>query len=617
MAETPQQAAERLTRNIGTVVNVYPYRNMDGTPSFYNLRILQADNNKTFRMMSDGGNGFELRRHNSLRRETGWPLYGLSTLSCDGAVWVVEGERDADSLAAFGLPAVTSGGSSTDEAADWTPLAGREVVIWPDNDEAGRSYGERVARKLGTLGTSVSCIDVGSLGLGEKEDCSDWLARHRYACADDVRALIPKPLATAELLNLCRSWVLRYCVVSFAQSNVLAAWIMLTWSVGAFDLVPYLHVTAPEKQCGKSRLLEVLAAVVKTPWFTGRVTAAVLARKVDQDKPTLLLDEMDAAAGSGDEYMEAVRNILNVGYTRNGKTSICVGKGAEIGYRDLSCFGPKAFASIGKIPDTVADRSIVIAMRRKKESEKVDRFRDREVRQQSKPIAEALKRWADRDIDAMRELRPELPEELTDRQQDISEPLIVIADLAGGEWPALIRSSLLEVFGSVASEDGSTGVMLLRDIRDLFETRIGRDKDRISSVDLVESLCSLEGRPWADSNRGKGMTPNNLARKLKDFDIYPKDIRFSNVHLKGYSKDMFEDSWARYCPNHPTLNRDNATTCINIGDLCDIETGTDSSRHGLKSDENPHQSSVVTASRPETSSMSEELSEEAFEVGRI
>jgi hypothetical protein len=455
------------------------------------------------------------------------------------------------------------------------------------------------------------------LGVGEKEDCSDWLAKHPEAGANDVRSLIPKPLGTAELLNQCRRWVHRYSVVSQAQGNVLAAWIMLTWSVDAFDLVPYLHVTAPEKQCGKSRLLEVLAAVVNRPWFTGRVTAAVLARKVDQDKPTLLLDEMDAAVGSGDEYAEAVRGILNVGFMRNGKVSICVGKGADISFRDLTCFGPKAFAGIGKIPDTVADRSIVIAMRRKRESETVERFRERDVRQQAKPITEALKRWAGVHVKALREARPELPDELSDRQQDISESLIAIADLAGGKWPMLMRSSLLDVFGSAASEDGSQGVMLLRDIRDVFETRTGFDEDRISSVDLVENLCSLEGRPWADWNHGKGMTANNLARKLKDFGIYPSAIRFNSGVAKGYSKDLFEDAWERYCPTIPTLNDYTVTTRVNTDDLCVFKPLQEETCYRLKSDENPRQSSTVTVLPFKTQNMHEQGSEDMFEVGRI
>jgi hypothetical protein len=319
--------------------------------------------------------------------------------------------------------------------------------------------------------------------------------------------------------------------------------------VDAFDIVPYLHITSAEKQSGKTRVLEVLNAVVNRPWFTGRVTAAVLARKVDQDKPTLLLDEIDAAIGSGDEYMEAVRCILNSGFLRNGKVSICVGKGADISFRDLSCFGPKAFAGIGNIPDTVSDRSIVILMRRKRDSERVERFRDRDVRQQAKPVIEALSRWAKKNIETLREARPELPEEFGDRQQDISECLIAIADLAGGEWPDVMRSSLRELFGSSASEDGSIGVILLRDIRSVFNSQTGADAaDRISSAEMVKSLGEMEGQPWADLNRGKGLTANYLARKLSKYGIYPNTVRFSTQVLKGYSRDMFEDAWDRYCP---------------------------------------------------------------------
>lgn len=615
--ETLFDAAKQLTAGIGTLEKAYEYRDDAGRLLFCNLRIIQRGGKKTFRMMSDAGNGFELKRDDSLRPEAGWPLYGISTLRRAGAVWVVEGEKDVDSLTALGLPAVTSGSTSTDEHADWTPLAGREVVIWPDNDEAGKRYAGRVAEALSLLGANVSSVDLGALGLAEKEDCSDWLAKHPGAGADEVLALIPQPVGTAELLNQCRRWVHRYSVVSPQQSNVLAAWIMLTWAVDAFDLVPYLHVTAPEKQCGKSRLLEVLASVVNRPWFTGRVTAAVLARKVDQDKPTLLLDEMDAAVGSGDEYAEAVRGILNVGFMRNGKVSICVGKGADISFRDLTCFGPKAFAGIGKIPDTVADRSIVIAMRRKRESETVERFRERDVRQQAKPIIESLKGWASKHIKVLRDARPELPDELSDRQQDISESLIAIADLAGDKWPALMRSSLLEVFGSAAAEDGSHGVMILRDIRDLFESRTGPDEDRISSVDLVENLCSLEGRPWADWNHSKGMTPNNLARKLKDFGIYPGAIRFSSGVAKGYSKDLFDDAWERYCPTMPTLNGYTVTTRVNTDDLCDSKPLQEESCYRLKSDENTRQSSTVTVLPLKTQNVREEGSEELFEVGRI
>ena len=75
---------------------------------------------------------------------------------------------------------------------------------------------------------------------------------------------------------------------------------------------------SPEKRSGKTRLLEVLALIVARPWFTGRVTAAVLVRKLAKETPTLLLDESDAAFAAEKEYAAALRGILNAGYRRGG-----------------------------------------------------------------------------------------------------------------------------------------------------------------------------------------------------------------------------------------------------------------------------------------------------------
>ena len=96
-----------------------------------------------------------------------------------------------------------------------------------------------------------------------------------------------------------------------------------------------------------------------------------------------------------------------------------------------------------------------------------------------------------------------------------------------------MRSSLGELFGSSASDDGSTGVRLLRDIRSIFDSRTEPDADRISSAEMVKTLHEIEGQPWADWNRGRGLTVNNLASKLKEYGINPKTVRFSSGPLRG------------------------------------------------------------------------------------
>lgn len=277
---------------------------------------------------------------------------------------------------------------------------------------------------------------------------------------------------TEALLESCRAWLHRYVVLSPQQGIVIAAWVLHTWAIEAAECTPYLHVTAPEKGCGKSRLLETVEPIVYRPCKTGGMSAAALVRTMDKDKPTLLLDEFDAAMGADKEYSEALRAILNEGFRIGGNFRKVDGKNHDL--RTFEVFGAKAIAGIGKIPDTVASRSIVIEMRRKTQTECVEQFRQREVRLAASPLVQSLQAWASTDrLHCLREARPHIPERLTDRQKDISEPLLAIADLAGGLWPAMLREALVGLFGSSASEDDSNGVTLLRDIRTIFEDREG------------------------------------------------------------------------------------------------------------------------------------------------
>ena len=192
MTETPQQAATRLTSGIGTLEGVYEYRDANDSLVFCNLRIRQNGSGKTFRMMSNVTGTFLLKRPNEKRPPKGWPLYGLASLAREGKVFVVEGEKCVDSIHALGMAAVTSGSTSTDEHADWSPLSGRDVVLWPDNDDAGRRYMDRVQEALHGVASKVERIDPGALGLGDKEDCFDWLAHHPEAGVGDVLTLVPK-----------------------------------------------------------------------------------------------------------------------------------------------------------------------------------------------------------------------------------------------------------------------------------------------------------------------------------------------------------------------------------------------------------------------------------------
>lgn len=121
----------------------------------------------------------------------GKPLYLLHEISGnpDAPVIVVEGENCADALAKLGIVATTSGGAGSAATADWSPLDGREVTIWPDFDEPGQQYAGNVAERLRALGCAVNVIDVAALDLAPKGDAVDWLAAHPGAVAAEVLAL--------------------------------------------------------------------------------------------------------------------------------------------------------------------------------------------------------------------------------------------------------------------------------------------------------------------------------------------------------------------------------------------------------------------------------------------
>jgi hypothetical protein len=351
---------------------------------------------------------------------------------------------------------------------------------------------------------------------------------------------------TAELLEAAAGFIRGYVVVSDTQLVANALWTLHTHVFDAADATPYLSITSPEKESGKTRLLEVLELVVARPWLTGRVSAAVLARKVADKTPTLLLDESDAAFNGDREYAETLRGVLNSGHRRGGCSSLCVGQGASMSYVDLSTFCPKAIAGIGHLPDTVSSRSITIRLKRKAPGEQVKRFRRREAQETADPLHQWLVSWGEFHVDRLAEARPELPAALGDRAADCWEPLLAIADLAGGDWPHLTRTAAVELSGG-DTEDGSVRVRLLADCRTMFD-----GYDHLKSKELIAALCDDEEAPWGSWHKGTPISARALARLLEPFGIHSRNIRQEDGSVpKGYLRESFEDAWKRYLPFHP------------------------------------------------------------------
>jgi hypothetical protein len=352
----------------------------------------------------------------------------------------------------------------------------------------------------------------------------------------------------SDLLDSVAVFLRRYVVLTDEQADAVALFVAHTHTFDAAEATGYLAITSAEKRSGKTRLLEVLEMLFCRPWLTGRVTAAVLVRKIDKLCPTLLLDETDAAFKGPEESREALRGTLNSGYRRGGRTSLCVGTGASITFRDFQTFCPKAIAGIGQLPDTGADRSIPIRLKRRASHERVERFRRRDVDAEARPIRENLVQVGVDAIETLRDARPELPGELDDRAADCWEPLFAIADLAGGDWPARARRAA-RTLSSHGREDDSLGVKLLGDIYDVFE-RLAQT--RISKRQIVAELLALDEAPWGDL-RGRPLDGRQLGRLLRPFRISSRTVRIPGADtVNGFQREQFEDAWRRYLRWQPS-----------------------------------------------------------------
>jgi len=342
----------------------------------------------------------------------------------------------------------------------------------------------------------------------------------------------------------------RFISAGEAELSVLVLWTIHTHAfIGGNYYTPYLAITSAEKQSGKTRVLEVLKSVVRDPLITASISPAALARSVDKRKPTLLMDELDALLKGDKEMSEALRGILNSGFQADGVYTRMVGVGTEMKPEHFSTFSPKAMAGIGALPDTIADRCITIRLERSPRGT-CEKFRPRGLGRKAKQLHQVLEglkaraaTWAKQHIKILADAEPECPSEFSDRQQDIAEPLLAIADLIGGNWPDRARESLVTLFTSSAAKDTSIRVRLLTDIKAIFD-ETGLDK--IATKELVEKLCEIETSPWGEWRHGKPMTDYALAGQLKPFEIFPRSIRIDDHTKKGYVRESFLSAWERY-----------------------------------------------------------------------
>lgn len=353
----------------------------------------------------------------------------------------------------------------------------------------------------------------------------------------------PQAVNAAELLTDIAATVRRFIICQPETADAAALWAAMTWFIGVVQVAPIAAITAPEKRCGKSQMLFVLRRLSRRALAASSISPAALYRSIEAWEPTLLIDEADACMKDNEE----LRGIINSGHTRDSAYVIRT-VGDDHTPKKFSTWGAKAIAGIGSLADTIADRSVNLELRRKMPDESVERLRYAEP-QTFENLAAKLARFSEDNREAVRRARPNIPAQLNDRAQDNWEPLLAIADVAGGQWPELARKAALKVSGE-AEAPMTNGAELLSDIRAAFE-RIGRD--RIGTADLINQLCADDEAPWAGFNRGQPMRPRQLAKKLEAYGIKSKTIRIGVTTMKGFEEEQFQDAFHRYLSALPEM----------------------------------------------------------------
>jgi hypothetical protein len=391
----------------------------------------------------------------------------------------------------------------------------------------------------------------GGPGACDRDGCAHltlWHGEHgRYRkrpCRQcSCPAYLPQPEGAA-ILGQLHAVLTRYVILPSDKAAVaVALWIAATHAQPAWAHAPRLVIRAPVKRCGKSRLLDIVEGTCHAPLITVNASPAAVYRAIGGEvTPTLLVDEADTIfGGKNAEANEDLRGLLNAGHQRN-RPAIRWDAGTR-SLETIPTFAMAALAGIGAMPDTIEDRAVVIKMRRRAPGETVAPFRHRRDRPALTGLAAQLASWLGKHLAELEKAEPSMP--LEDRAADTWEPLVAVADLAGGLWPGLARDAAVVLTADQDTEArASDGIQLLADIRAAFAA-LGNPQ-AVTTKDLLTVLNSDPEAPWAALGPS-GLTGKRLGDMLSDFEIRSDTIRFPVGQAKGYHRPDFIDAWARYC----------------------------------------------------------------------
>jgi hypothetical protein len=353
----------------------------------------------------------------------------------------------------------------------------------------------------------------------------------------------PQAVAGDTLLHDLAALVGRHVIVDDHSKVAGALWIPLCFLVEVVDIMPLLVITSPTKRCGKSRLLTLLLKLVRRPMPGVALTAATLYRAIEKWHPTLLIDEADGLLkdSKGNDNVE-LRSVINASHTRDfAFVPRCVGEAHDV--QNFSTWAPKALALIGRMPDSMMDRAILIQMRRKTKSEQVTRIRET-PQEAFEELRSRIVRFCQDNADKIKHHTPALPAGINDRAEDCWLPLLAIADIAGGDWPELARKAAVAL--SADNDDADTfATKVLRALRqDFIDDRETDDDGFQITTDICDHFNQDKEAPWAHFKNG--MTAELLARTLSPYKIKSDRTTHEGKQVRGYYWRKLKPVFDRY-----------------------------------------------------------------------
>lgn len=353
------------------------------------------------------------------------------------------------------------------------------------------------------------------------------------------------------LLNRIHDFTRRFiCYPSDHASTSHVLWIAHTHLMEAWFSTPRLAVLSPEPGSGKSRVLEITALLVPNPLLSVNSSASFILRTMadQENRPTVLYDEIDAIFGPNARGNEDLRAMINAGYRRGAMIGRCYMEKGKVLTEQLATYAAVALGGLGNLPDTIMSRSVIFRMRKRATGEKVEPFQPRVHEGQADALRSELAEWAASIAGLAEMAQPAMPDCIADRNADVWGPLFAVADLAGGAWPEAVRMAATDaVMSAKASERPSLGAQLLADIYACLG-----EADRITTADLLDRLLADDEAPWGDL-RGRKIDARKLAEMLREYGIRSSTIRMPNGQTpKGYKREAFHDAWKRYLPRSLT-----------------------------------------------------------------